>query len=254
MGSHWAITKRMSCSTRRTAHSNSPRSAATQDASRATSPSSRPEVGSSNKRMRGTSTMARPNSTILAEPIANEPAEAFRRAVRPHSSSTWSTRARRSRSRRRREGKAKRSAAMPPPPPCHSVAARRLSSTLSQPKVCTRWNVRRTPCRARLAGEALDTSIPSMRTVPRWGVRIPEIARRRALSRPRRHRVDFTLWTSPGETQGQPLSSPTMPPKRTKMSASSRAHGADALTWSDRSAFMATLAVRSPLRCSRHTR
>ena len=37
----------------------------------------------------------------------------------------------------------------PPPPPCHSSAARTLSSTVSHPKVWTRWNVRRSPRRAR---------------------------------------------------------------------------------------------------------
>ena len=59
---------------------------------------------------------------------------------------------------------------MPPPPPSHSRAASTLSCTLSQPKICTRWKVRRRPHRARWTALLLVMSRPPSSTRPSSGL------------------------------------------------------------------------------------
>ena len=73
------------------------------------------------------------------------------------------------------------SASIPPPPPRHSNAARTLSSTESHPKVCTRWNVRRRPRRARATAETFVMFAPRNQTRPSLGVRTPEITSKRVV-------------------------------------------------------------------------
>src|SRR5262249_9007474 len=72
-------------------------------------------------------------------------------------------------------------AAATPRPPRHSRAVSTLSSTVSQPKVCTRWNVRRRPRWARWATPIALTSRPSSVTRPRWGRCTPEITSNRVV-------------------------------------------------------------------------
>ena len=170
------MTKPALCSTRSTAQPVSSRTASIRSPSRSASVSSRPDAGSSRSRSRGSSTIARANSTIRAMPIGSEPASSLRTAVRPHRSSTsFDALRRRSRSRDRRVGNITRSARKPPPPPCHSSAASTLSSTDSQPKVWTRWNVRRRPRRERCTADFDVTSLPARTTRPSLGSRTPEM-------------------------------------------------------------------------------
>ena len=135
----------------------------------------RPEDGSSSNRIFGAATSARASSTIRAMPMGG-----FRlvrrvpRAARTDRGPGW-LRAMRLRSCRLRVGKAKRSATMPPPPPSHSRAASTLSCTLSQPKICTRWKVRRRPHRARWTALFAVMSPPAQRTRPSSGSRTPEM-------------------------------------------------------------------------------
>ena len=138
----------------------------------------------------------------------------------PHDSRTTSTRARLSRSRDRRVGKRVMSANMPPPPPRHSRAASTLSSTESQPKVCTRWKVRRRPRRARVTADDRVASTPPSQTRPSFGLRNPEMTSKRVvLPAPF---GPIKPHTSPCSTTSSTPCSALIPPKRTPMFSSTR--------------------------------
>ncbi len=211
--SHWSMTKPMSCSTSRMAHCRLLRSRPMASLRWPVSSSPSPDVGSSSSSTLGVSARARPNSTMRACPMGSDPAGVFLSWARPQSSNTSSTWRRRSRSLLRRLGRLSRSATTPPPPPRHSWAHSRLSSTVSRPKICWRWNVRRRPLRERQTDDRLVMSTPSSSIVPRSGSRSPEMTSNKVVlpapfgpMRP---------WTSPGATDIETSDRARTPPKLT---------------------------------------
>ena len=164
--------------------------------------------------------------------MGSEPADSSRTAVNPQRSSTSSARSRRAFSRRRRVGKETRSATMPPPPPRHSSAVRTFSSTVSQPKVWTRWKVRLRPRRARPLDDAWVRSTPSSTTCPPLGLRIPETTSKSVvLPAPLGPMMPTT---SPASAWMLTSLSATMPPKRTVIPAMSTIGPAAAASCSPR--------------------
>ena len=145
-----SITKPALCSTSSTAQPVSSRTAWICSPSRSASVSSSPDAGSSSSRSCGSSTIARANSTMRAMPIGSEPASSLADrgeaaalehlvdALAPVASrgdgGSGSRRGRRGSRRHRRATRARRA---------------RCPRRVSHPKVCTRWNVRRRPRRAR---------------------------------------------------------------------------------------------------------
>src|SRR6185312_6911688 len=123
-------------------------------------------------------------------------------------------------SRRRRVGKYTRSATNPPPPPRHSSAVRTFSSTVSQPNVCTRWNVRLRPRRALPLDDFWVRSTPSSTTRPPTGLRIPETTSKSVvLPAPFGPMMPTT---SPASARMLTSSRATIPPKRTVTPAMSK--------------------------------